>query len=107
MKSFFLSTSMNEVEILNTIKEIYKKYEIILDPHSAIGFGALKKVKINGNNVVLATAHPCKFPDAINKSINLKPNLPDELKSILQEKEIFKIIPKNLDVIKQYINSKI
>ena len=42
----FLSTSMNEKEILDTIKEVYTKYDIILDPHSAIGFGALNKINI-------------------------------------------------------------
>ena len=62
----FLSASMNENEVLDTIKEVHGKYNIILDPHSAIGFGALKKTNIKGNNIVLATAHPCKFPDAID-----------------------------------------
>ena len=62
------------------LKKFMIKYNIILDPHSAIGFGSLNKINIDGNNIVLATAHPCKFPDAINKSIGIKPDLPDELK---------------------------
>ena len=107
IKHFFLSASMNEIEVLNIIKEIYKKYKIILDPHSAIGFGALKKTEIKGNNVVLATAHPSKFPDAIDKSINIKPDLPDELKYVIDEKENYDIIQNNLDMIKRYIKSKI
>jgi len=107
IKHFFLSASMNEIEVLNIIKEIYKKYKIILDPHSAIGFGALKKTEIKGNNVVLATAHPSKFPDAIDKSINIKPDLPDELKYVIDEKENYDIIQNNLDMIKKYIKSKI
>ena len=43
-----------------------------------------KIVNLNGNNVVLATAHPCKFPDAINRSINIKPSLPSELIYIIE-----------------------
>ena len=39
----FLSASMSEKEVLDTIKEVHEKYNIILDPHSAIGFGALNK----------------------------------------------------------------
>ena len=103
----FLSASINENEVLNIIKEVYGKYNIILDPHSAIGFGALKKVNIDGNNVVLATAHPCKFPEAIDKSIGIKPSLPDELKHIMGEKENYDIISNNLSKIKQYIKEKI
>jgi threonine synthase len=103
----FLSASMSEKEVLDTIKEVYIKYNIILDPHSAIGFGCLNKVKIDGNNIVLATAHPCKFPDAINKSIGIKPDLPDELMYVMDEKENYDIISNNLSKIQQYIKEKI
>jgi len=107
IKKDFLSASMNEIEVLNIIKEIYEKYEIILDPHSAVGFGALKKVELEGINVVLATAHPCKFPEAIARSVNVKPSLPKELKYILDEKENYDIISSDLEKIKQYIKNKI
>ncbi|MDA9063053.1 threonine synthase [Candidatus Pelagibacter sp.] len=103
----FLSASMNENEVLDTIKEVYTKYDIILDPHSAIGFGALSKINIGGNNIVLVTAHPCKFPDAIDKSIGIKPGLPDELKYIMDEKENYDIISNNLSTTQKYIKEKI
>ena len=82
-------------------------HNIVLDPHSAIGFGALKKVNIEGNNIVLATAHPCKFPEAIDKSIGTRPNLPEELKYVMDEKENYDIIANNLSKTKQYIKEKI
>ncbi|MDB9736693.1 threonine synthase [Candidatus Pelagibacter sp.] len=103
----FLSASMSEKEILDTIKEVQVKYGIILDPHSAIGFGSLNKVNLKGNNVVLATAHPCKFPEAIDKSIGIKPDLPDELKYVMGEKENYDIISNNLSKTQQYIKEKI
>ena len=103
----FLSASMSEKEILDTIKEVQVKYGIILDPHSAIGFGSLNKVNLEGNNVVLATAHPCKFPEAIDKSIGIKPDLPDELKHVMGEKENYDIISNNLSKTQQYIKEKI
>ena len=103
----FLSASMSEKEILDTIKEVQVKYGIILDPHSAIGFGSLNKVNLEGNNVVLATAHPCKFPEAIDKSIGIKPDLPDELKYVMSEKENYDIISNNLSKTQQYIKEKI
>jgi len=107
IKKDFLSASINEAEVLNIIKEVYEKYKIILDPHSAIGFGALKKIKPEGINVVLATAHSCKFPDVIDSSIKVRPSLPNELKYILDEKENYDIISNNLGIIKKYIKNKI
>ena len=103
----FLSASINENEVLDVIKEVYNVHNIILDPHSAIGFGALKKVNIEGNNIVLATAHPCKFPEAIDKSIGIKPDLPEELKYVMDEKENYDIISNNLSKTQQYIKEKI
>jgi threonine synthase len=98
---------MSEKEILDTIKEVQVKYGIILDPHSAIGFGSLNKVNLEGNNVVLATAHPCKFPEAIDKSIGIKPDLPEELMHVMGEKENYDIISNNLSKTQQYIKEKI
>ena len=103
----FLSANMKENEVLTVIKETYEKYKVILDPHSAIGLGVLKKINLEGNNVVLATAHPSKFPDAINKSINIKPNLPKELIYVMDEKENYDVISNNLNKTKKYIESKI
>ena len=40
----FLSSKMSEDEVLQTIEEVYKKFDVVLDPHSAIGYGAFDKV---------------------------------------------------------------
>ena len=103
----FLSSSMDENETLKTIKIIYEKFNIVLDPHSAIGYGAFDKVNLKGNNIVLATAHPCKFPNAIEKALDLKAELPNELAFILDEKENYDIIENNIIKIKQHIKKRI
>ena len=103
----FLSARMNEDETLEVIKKVYEKFSVVLDPHTAIGYGAFDKHNLKGNNIVLATAHPCKFPDAIIKAINLKSDLPKELEFILNEKEEYDIVENNLEKIKNYIKGKI
>jgi len=103
----FLSSRMDEKEILKTIKDVYEKYKVVLDPHTAIGYGAFDKLDLDGNNIVLATAHPCKFPEAIEKAISLKSNLPKELMFILDEKEDYDMIDNNLEKIKKHIKARI
>jgi threonine synthase len=103
----FLSAKMSEDEVLKTIELVYKKFDVVLDPHTAIGYGAFDKVNISGNNIVLATAHPCKFPDAIKNAINLNAELPKELMYILNEKENYKIIDNNIDEVKKHIKERI
>ena len=103
----FLSAKMSEDEVLKTITLVHKKFDVVLDPHTAIGYGAFDKVNISGNNIVLATAHPCKFPDAIKNAINLNAELPKELMYILNEKENYKIIDNNIDEVKKHIKERI
>ena len=107
IKHDFVSESLSEKETQNFIKNFYNKFNVILDPHTAVGYGVLNKISSEGINVVLATAHPCKFPEAINKAIGLKPNLPKELDYIMSAKENYDLIPNNLDKIKSHILRKI
>ena len=107
IKQDFISESLSEKETQNFIKNFYNKFKIILDPHTAVGYGVLNKISSEGINVVLATAHPCKFPETINKAIGLKPNLPKELDYIMSAKENYDLIPNNLDKIKNHILEKI
>ena len=79
----------------------------MLDPHSGIGYGAFYKINLDGNNIVLATAHPCKFPDAIKKAINLKEDLPKELMFVMEEKENYDILDNDVEKIKQHIKERI
>ena len=106
IKENFISARMNEKETLETIKAVFKKFKIVLDPHTAIGYGAFNKNDLTGNNIVLATAHPCKFPDAIQSAINISADLPNELKFILNEKENFDIIKNDIEKVKQHIKDR-
>ena len=103
----FISCRMSEEEILATIEKVNKEHKVILDPHSAIGYGAFDKINLAGNNIVLATAHPCKFPDAIKKAINIKVDLPRELMFVMDEKENYDIIDNDVEKIKQHIKERI
>ena len=89
---------ISDEETLEIINKIYTDYNYILDPHSAIGYGAAQKAL--DNNIIskdmsvisLACAHPAKFPEIISKSINVIPKKPFHLKNIMSSKEYFNII---------------
>ena len=79
----------------------------LIDPHTAVGIGVVKKVPLKGNTIVLSTAHPAKFSDVVMKETNVKPELPENLKDILTKKEKYEKIPVNLKSIQNYILKKI
>jgi threonine synthase len=102
----FLSARMSEDETLEVIKNVYEKFAVVLDPHTAIGYGAFDKHNLKGNNIVLATAHPCKFPGAIQSAINVKAELPNELTFVLDQKENYDIVENDIEKVKQHIKDR-
>ena len=102
----FLSESCNEKETLEIIKKNYEENNLILDPHTAVGVGAVHKLSIH-DCVVLSTAHPCKFPDAIKNAVNKHEKLPDELQHVLNKEENFQILDNNVGKIKEFIKKKL
>ena len=102
----FLSESCNKEETLSIIKKNYEENNKILDPHTAVAVGAAKKLSIK-DCVVLSTAHPSKFPDAINLAINKSEKLPEELEYLLDKDENFEVLKNNTEEVKQFIKKKI
>ena len=103
----FLSEKLNEDETINEIKEVFKNHSIVLDPHTAIGYGVAKKLKQDNSCVILSTAHPSKFPEAIKNALGKNEELPPELRNVLKEEEKFEILENSLDQVKNYILKKI
>ena len=69
--------------------------------------GVINKISLKGKTIVLATAHPSKFFQSVLKETNIKPELPENLKKILTEKEKYEVLPPNIKKIKNYISQKI
>ena len=102
----FVSESCDEKETLDIIKKYYEKNNVILDPHTAVGVGVANKLSLN-DCVVLSTAHPCKFPDATENAIKKYENLPKELEHVLNKDENFEVLKNDIEVVKNFVKSKI
>ena len=103
----FISEMLDEKETVEIIKIINEKYQIIVDPHTAVGIGAVRKLGLEKNCVVLSTAHPCKFPQAIQDAISKTEDLPDSLNHINDKKEKFEVLPNDFEKVKNYLMSSI
>ncbi len=66
----FTTTRSSDEDILNNIRRVKEDYNYIVDPHTACGF---QEIVPDKTNIVLATAHPAKFPDVIKKAIGETP----------------------------------
>jgi threonine synthase len=79
-RSIFSSSAASDEEITGLIHRVHERYRYVVDPHTACAFKDLNPQRVS---IVLATAHPAKFPAAINAAIGKEPTSPvlEQLKS--------------------------
>jgi threonine synthase len=79
----------------------------VLDPHTAIGVAAARRARRDPDvpMICLATAHPAKFPDAVESAIGTRPELPEHLADLLDRTERFDALPLDLGIIKAHVRA--
>jgi threonine synthase len=112
MRKDMYAVSISDAETRETIKDVYEKYGIILEPHGAVGWaGLMKKMKMENPVdhdqicVSLETAHPAKFPEEINRILGIDPELPDSLKGLDGKKEEYVFLDNNYEKFKKYLKN--
>ncbi len=105
----FDSYSLNDEKTCQLIKQIYLETGEIIDPHTVIGIGAAREYIESKSYqqepiIILATAHPAKFPEAIKKSGLEAANLPQFLSNLMAKEEKMVILENNLNDIKNFIS---
>jgi len=98
------STGIDDVGTLEVIAAEQAETGELLDPHSAIGVAAAREHRIAGvPTVALATAHPAKFPDAVQRACGIRPELPKRLADLLQREERATPLPNDLAAVQAFV----
>ncbi|WP_415713777.1 threonine synthase [Roseibium sp.] len=105
IRAHFGAGRCNEEETAATISETWKEAGYLLDPHTAIGVH-VAKAHDDGSvpMVVLGTAHPAKFPDAVEKASGVRPELPDNLKDMMTAEERQQVLAAEQNVVERFID---
>jgi threonine synthase len=86
MRKNIFSLSVTDQETRDTIKKVYDRYRVVLEPHGAVGWRGLEAyLEATGDNalcVTLETAHPAKFPETIREVTGVEPELPQSMKDL-------------------------
>ena len=87
------------------IRGTYERTGVIVDPHTAVGLGVGQDRRRDGSIplVSLATAHPAKFPDAVEAAIGIRPALPAKLADLFEREERYDVLPNDLDAVRAHI----
>ena len=102
----FRAASCDDAATLSTMADVYKTTGIQIDPHTAVGVSAARQRREPGVPVVtLATAHPAKFPDAVERATGVRPALPDHLADLFERTERTTPLPNDLATIQGFVRS--
>jgi threonine synthase len=102
----FRAGRATQKEVAKTIKAVLAETGYLLDPHTAVGVHvAAKFEKPQSPMVVLATAHPAKFPAAVKSACGIDPALPTWLADLMDREERFEILPAELKAVESFVGT--
>jgi threonine synthase len=104
----FTAASLDDEATLAEIRSLHERTGYVADPHTAVGIGAgrLARRRPDLPLVCLATAHPAKFPDAVEQAIGVRPPLPDHLADLLDRPERYDVLPADLAAVASYVTDR-
>ncbi|AMO56072.1 threonine synthase [Endozoicomonas montiporae] len=108
IKTLFDSCRTGDDDTCATIAELHRETGYLADPHTATGVRALRELQLDARmpKVVLATAHPVKFPEAIEKAGLQSPSLPASMSDLLQREERYSVLEHDLAVLHSFIKEQ-
>ena len=94
-------------ETIKTIRETWERFGYLVDPHTAVGVAAAARTQSEGPVVCLATAHPAKFPNAVNQAIGKSLASHPRLDALI-EKDARKVkLPSDQEKVRSYLEANI
>jgi threonine synthase len=98
----------DEEDTLSTINAMAGISGQLIDPHTAVAMNAARRLGFREEpTVVLATAHPAKFAEAVTRATGHPPPMPEGLGRVLDLPERLDILPDKLSLIRQFISSRL
>ena len=109
ISQLFEGHRLGDNAVKDAIDKVYRETGELVDPHTVIGIVAGKHASASTNYTVisLATAHPAKFPDAIEAATGIRPALPIPLQNLFQRKEKYSTLPNNFESVREFMSAKL
>jgi threonine synthase len=94
-------------ETAETIRSVLGSTGYLLDPHTATGVHTARRLASGSvPMIVLGTAHPAKFPAAVEAACGVTPQLPRWLGDLMQREEHFTVLPSQLKMVEEYVGAR-
>jgi threonine synthase len=109
VRSLFAAHRADDAATIETMADTYRRTGRLVDPHTAVAIAAaraeLKEMDPAIPMVALATAHPAKFPDAVERATGIRPPIPPALAEIMEKPERTTILPNDVGAVARYLRA--
>jgi len=97
-----------DAQVAETIGRVWREAGYLLDPHTAVGCAVAENAGLDPATptVVLATAHPAKFPDAVEAASGVRPELPAHLSELMHAPERINQLPNDLGELEAFVEKR-
>jgi len=109
MKNDIFGFSFTDETTSSVMKKVLKEKNYLLDPHGAVGYLGLQKYfekNPNTKGIFLETAHPAKFADVVERILDMKVDLPEQLQSLLDKEKQARLMTTEFSLFKEYLLSR-
>ncbi len=105
IRSEFKAYSASEAEVSAALRDTLSNTGYLLEPHTATAVIAAQKAgaSLQTPVIILATAHPAKFPDAVKDACGIDAHLPERLNRLMVEEEVLTHVSNTVDAVEEYI----
>jgi len=105
----FAGARVDDAGTLDVMRATYEATGVLVDPHTAVGLGAAAKCReATGTPMItLSTAHPAKFPDAVEQATGIRPPLPPHLTGLLEAPERTTTLPNDLAAVERFVEGAV
>ena len=105
LRKDFVAATTTMDEAAACIRHVKETSGYLIEPHTACGVVAAENVLGSSPvpQVVLATAHPAKFPDAMHAITGQRPALPARLSALLTNPERYAVLPNDLSAVRRFV----
>ena len=106
IRAEFDAGASDEAATTQTIRRTLGSTAYLLDPHTAVAVGVAERQTVSGPMITLSTAHPAKFPAAIERAVGITPKLPPSHEDLMQKHERLDRLANSIDAVEDYILSR-
>jgi threonine synthase len=101
----FIAARFDDEETKQVIRAVWEESGLMVDPHTAIGIAAARHAALPADVplAAIATAHPAKFPEAVEVATGIRPPLPARLADLLHRQEQYQVLPADADRLRRAI----